>query len=167
MINVKGTFTPPYRPQSNHLCERMSQTIENIIKCTVRENWKMWDLSLPFVMMAYRATPQSFTGFTPNMLVTGRENNMPCDLIFGTPTSRGHIRNYSCYCVYVEDLGNNLVNAFFKTRQYLWDAARRQMYYDRTLPLIILRRVIGSSISINRLLCKPCLVVGQALSYWH
>ncbi len=38
MLSVKGTFTAPYRPQSNGLCERMNQTIENIIKCTMREN---------------------------------------------------------------------------------------------------------------------------------
>ncbi len=37
MLSMKGTFTTPYRPQSNGLCERMNQTIENIIKCTVRE----------------------------------------------------------------------------------------------------------------------------------
>ncbi len=37
MLSMKGTFTTPYRPQSNGLPERMNQTIENIIKCTVRE----------------------------------------------------------------------------------------------------------------------------------
>ncbi len=38
ILSLKGTFTTPYRPQSNVLCERMKQTIENIIKCTVRED---------------------------------------------------------------------------------------------------------------------------------
>ncbi len=132
MLSVKGTFMAPYRPESNGLCECMNQMIENIIKCTVRENQKMSDLSLPFVMMVYRATSQSSTGFTQYMLVTSRENNMTCDLIFGTLTSRGNLRNYSCYCVYLEDLRNNLVNAFFKARQCLGDAGRRQkIYYDR------------------------------------
>ncbi len=36
MLSMEGTFTTPYRPQSNGSCERMNQTIENIIKCTVR-----------------------------------------------------------------------------------------------------------------------------------
>ncbi len=31
MLGMKGTFTMPYRPQSNGLCERMNQTIENIM----------------------------------------------------------------------------------------------------------------------------------------
>ncbi len=69
----------------------MNQTIENIIKCTVREERSTWDKSLDLVMMAYRPTPETSTGFTPNMLVTGKETNMPVDLIYGSPISRKEI----------------------------------------------------------------------------
>ncbi len=93
MLSMKGTFTTPYRPQSNGLCERMNQTIENIIKCTVREDRINWNKSLDLVMMAYRSTPQTSTGFTPNMLVTGKETNM----IYGSPNSRNRLHNYDCY----------------------------------------------------------------------
>ncbi len=62
----------------------VNQTIENIIKCTVRDERNTWDKSLDLVMMAYRATPQTSTGFSPNMFVTGKEINMPVDLIYGT-----------------------------------------------------------------------------------
>ncbi len=65
MLSMKGTFTTPYRPQSNGLCERMNQTIENIIKCTVREDRANWDKSLDLVMIAYRATPQTRQGSHP------------------------------------------------------------------------------------------------------
>ncbi len=76
---MKGTFTMSYRPQSNGLYERMNQTIKNIIKCTVREKQNTWDMSLDIVMMAFRATPQTSIEFTPNILVTSKEKNMPCD----------------------------------------------------------------------------------------
>ncbi len=132
MLSMKGTFTMPYTPQSNGLCERMNQTIENIIKCMVREERSTWDKSLDLVMMAYRATPQTSTVFTPNMLVTGKEPNMPVDLIYGSPNSRGQLHNYECYCSYVEELQNLMVDAYFRTRKCLADAATRQkMYYDR------------------------------------
>ncbi len=85
---MMGTFTTPYRSLSNGLCERMNQTIKNIIKCTVREDEINWDKSLDLVMMAYHSTPQTSTGFTPNMLVMGKEMNMPVDLIYGSPNSR-------------------------------------------------------------------------------
>ncbi len=59
MLNMKGTFTTPYWPQLNGLCERMNQTIENIIKCTVREERTTWEKSLDLVMIAYHATPHT------------------------------------------------------------------------------------------------------------
>ncbi len=98
MLSLKGTFTTPYRPQSNGLCQRMNQMIENIIKCTMTEERATWDKSLDLVMMAYRATPQTSTGFTPNMLVTGKEMNIPFDLIY---CSLKKLHNYDCYCSYV------------------------------------------------------------------
>ncbi len=131
MLSMMGAFTTPYRPQSN-LCEHMNQTIDNIIKCSVRDEQNTWDKSLDLVMMAYQATPQTSTGFTPNMLVTRKETNTPVDLIYGTPKSRIHLTNYECFCSYVEELRNSLVDAYFRTRKYLGDAAVRQkMYYDR------------------------------------
>ncbi len=113
----------PYRPQANGLCERMNQMIENT---------NTWNKSLDLVTMAYRTTLQTSTGFTPNMLVTSKENNMPCDLIYGSQKSRGNLRNYDCYCTYIEDLRNSMVDAYFNARQCLGEAAiRRKNYYDR------------------------------------
>ncbi len=99
MLSMKGTFKLPYRPQSNGLCEHMNQMIENIIKCTIRDDRATLDKSLDLVMMAYRATPQTSTGFTPNMLVTWRETNMAVDLIYGSPNSRRRLINYDCFMV--------------------------------------------------------------------
>ncbi len=145
ILSRKGTFTMAYRPQSNSLYERM---IENIIKCTVREDRINWDKSLDLVMMAYYSTPQTSTGFTHNILVTGKETNMPVDLIYGSPNSRRRLHNYDCYCNYVEDLRNSMIDAYFRTRKCLGEAANRQrMYYDRDT-------------GIKPPLCKLCLMVG-------
>ncbi len=132
MLSMKGTFTTPYSPQSNGLCECLNQTIENIIKCTVREEQSTWDKSLDLVVMAYRATPQISTEFTPNILVTVKETNMPVDLIYGSLNSRRKLHNYECYCNYVEELQNLMVDAYFRMRKCLGDAATRQkMYYEQ------------------------------------
>lgn len=42
-----------------------------------------WDLHLPFLTMAYRATPHASSGFTPNYLMFGREAAMPMDVVLG------------------------------------------------------------------------------------
>ncbi len=55
--------------------------------------------------MAYCSTPQTSTAFTPN-------NNF--------------------YCNYVEDLRNSMIDAYFRTRTCLGEAANRQkIYYNR------------------------------------
>ncbi len=83
-------------------------------------------------MMAYRSTPLTSTGFTPNMLVTGKETNMPIDLIYCSPNSRRKLHNYDCFSQYVEDLRTPMVDAYFRTQTCLGNAANRQkMYYDR------------------------------------
>ncbi len=62
--------------------------------------------------------------------VGDREGN---NSIYGSPNSRRKLHNYYCYCSYVEDLRNSMVNAYFRTRTCLGDAANRQkMYYDRS-----------------------------------
>ncbi len=167
MLSIKDTFTMSYRPQSNGLCERMNQTIENIIKCTVRDDRATWDKSLDLVMMAYRATPQTSTGFTPNMLVTGKETNMLVDLIYGSPNSTRNQHNHNCYCTYVEVLLNVIVDAYFRTRKCLGNAATRQkMYYDRdTAPRHFKKGDWVIYWHKRKPLWKHCLVVGLVPMY--
>ena len=44
-----------------------------------------WDTLIPNVLMAYRSTRHSSTGFTPNYLLTGREMRLPAHVIFSAP----------------------------------------------------------------------------------
>ncbi len=45
--------------------------------------------------------------------MTGKEMNMPVDMIYGSPNSRRQLHNYDCYCSYVEVLQNSMVDAYF------------------------------------------------------
>ncbi len=104
MLSMKGTFTMPYRTQSNGFCEYINQTIENIIKFSMREERAICDKSLDLVMMAYHAMPQTSTWITLNMLLTVKEINMPVDLIYYSLNRRRNQHKLDCYCTYVEDL---------------------------------------------------------------
>lgn len=55
----------------------------------VSESQREWEERLPFVLAAYRASPHSSTGYTPNRLFLGRENRtgMPIDLLMGLPAA--------------------------------------------------------------------------------
>ncbi len=81
-------------------------------------------------MMAYRATPETSTGFTPNMLCyVMKETNMSVVLIYGSLNSRRQLPKIMSYCSYVEELRNSMVNAYFRMRKCLGDAATRQKMY--------------------------------------
>jgi len=44
-----------------------------------------WDMVLPQFMQAYRGTPHTSTGETPNLLMLGRETRVPDHLTYHIP----------------------------------------------------------------------------------
>ncbi len=69
---------------------------------------------------------------------------MPVDLIYGSLNSRRRLNNYDCFCGYVEDLRNSMIDAYFRTRTCPGDAAKRQkMYYGRDTTPRHLRKETG------------------------
>ena len=128
LLQCSKTRTTSYRPISNGLAERSNQTIENIIRCHIREDRNTWDEALPFACMAYRAQPHASTWCSPNMMVYGRETNLPVDLMFPPPIQEIPWRKGSkdCYCEYVEHLREQLTAAFTRAQTTLKVAAERQ-----------------------------------------
>ena len=50
----------------------------------VSESQRDWDVWVPMVMAAYRASMHEATGYSPNFLMYGREIWAPIDLILGS-----------------------------------------------------------------------------------
>jgi len=48
----------------------------------VAENQRDWDTHVAYVLAAYNATEHSATGYSPNMLVYGRELRFPNELLY-------------------------------------------------------------------------------------
>ena len=46
---------------------------------------KDWDVNLPLLTSAYRSSVHVSTGYTPNMLMLGREVHLPIELVLGGP----------------------------------------------------------------------------------
>jgi len=88
----------------------------------IAENQRDWDRKLPAVMAAYRAARHSSTGFSPNLLVLGRENRAPVDLVLG-PLLGGTEYVEDQLCVYQES--HRLAREHFGTA-----AERRTVEYD-------------------------------------
>ena len=86
LLGVHKTRTTAYHPATDGLVERFNQTLEKTLAAYVSDHHRDWDVSLPAVLMAYRATPQSSTGYTPSYLLFGHEMCLPQDVAYGLPS---------------------------------------------------------------------------------
>ena len=86
-MEIEKLRTTPYKPSTNGIVERFHRTLNPMIGKVVSDSQRDWAERLPRIMAAYRASPHSSTGYTPNRLFLGRENRMPVDLAMGLPPS--------------------------------------------------------------------------------
>ena len=84
LLQITKTRTTPYRPCSNGQVERYNRTLLQLIRCFLKSNHKSWDEHLQQLAVAIRSTINRHTGFTPNMMILGREVMLPVDLMFGS-----------------------------------------------------------------------------------
>ena len=80
LLGVKKTHTTSFHPQSDGQSERNIKTLVKMLAIAADQK-KDWDDYLPYIAMAYRATPQESTQFSPNFLMFGRELSMPVDVM--------------------------------------------------------------------------------------
>ncbi|KAK3083689.1 hypothetical protein FSP39_001513 [Pinctada imbricata] len=84
-LKIDKTRTTSMRPQSNGNVERFNRTLANMLTMYCERNQHQWDEYLPQVMMAYRSSVHSSTGFTPNMMTFGKEITLPLQAVIGIP----------------------------------------------------------------------------------
>lgn len=63
---------PPYSPQIN-IVERTNRTIKQLIRSYIDEKQLKWDAYLPEFQFAINSSPQTSTGYSPNLLMFGRD----------------------------------------------------------------------------------------------
>ena len=84
-LRTRKLLTAPYKPSTNGLCERLNQSLMQILKIMVVENKRNWDRLLPAVLFCYRTACQESTNFSPAKLLYGRELRLPMELDMYAP----------------------------------------------------------------------------------
>ena len=102
-----------------------------MIKAYLKDEQEDWDLNLGCLDAAFRATPSASSGFTPNMLMLGREVRIPAELRSGRVGDSEDL-SIKSYGEYVSWLRERLQTGHDIAR--LGDAAKRHKYaYDTKL----------------------------------
>ena len=116
-------------PQSDGQVERFNRTLVEMLRGKIKEDQKDWDLQLPVCMMAYRDAVHESTGVSPNLLMLGRELEVPLDAISEAPPDAPPPKTD-----YAQAVQKRLASAHELARRHLSKAAMRQKRsYDKRL----------------------------------
>ena len=128
LLGITKTRTTSFHPQSDGQSERNIKTLVKMLAMAADQK-DDWDEHLPYISMAYRATVQESSGFSPNFLMFGRELAMPVDLMYPLteepPSESTH--------EYVKRLRGKLRYAYELARNSLRRSTERQkrLYNER------------------------------------
>ena len=130
LFGIYKTRNTAYHPQSDGFIERSFRTLGRCLKAYCHDTGEDWDMAVPFLMTSYRASPQSSTKLTPNLLMLGRETMMPVQALFGRPICSPEAEKQTLP-EYVEKLRDILQDAHHHARMSLNQAAQYQKHkYD-------------------------------------
>ena len=93
---VQKSRTSPYHPEGNGVVERGNKDLGNSLRSLIlARDERDWDLLLPQITRAWRATPHSFTDETANFMMFGRELSIPSTITSGLPIETQTVQQYA------------------------------------------------------------------------
>ncbi|KAL1248878.1 hypothetical protein QQF64_022196 [Cirrhinus molitorella] len=130
LLGIQAQLHISYHPIASGQVERTHRTVVGMLKKFVASNQKDWDVKLPLVLMAIRATPSQATRVPPFELMTGRQMVLPLHLLY-QPGGSNLVTAYTTH-QYLEELQRHLQTAFAFAQQQLQKSAEgRKAYYDQ------------------------------------
>ena len=90
-----------------------------MLKKFVDRNNENSDQYIGLLMAAYKSTPHSSTGYSPNMMMLGREVTLPVDVIFPLPQQDASVEEHD----YVANLREKMEECFTIARKQLHGAS--------------------------------------------
>jgi len=85
ITGINKTRTTPFHPRSDGQTERANRTILQMLRASIDKQPEFWPDRWPALITAYRMTPHSVPGISPNMAMLGREVLLPVSLIVQPP----------------------------------------------------------------------------------
>jgi len=140
LTGVNKSRTTPFHPKSNRQTERANRTILQMLRAFICDNPEDWPSRIPALLAAYRMTPHSVTGVSPNMAMLAREVLLSTSLIARPPEEPIEVSTS-----FVQKFRNNIRAAHQTIRESIRKAARTQKcYFDKFVkgpPFAVNRKV--------------------------
>ena len=147
--------TTPYHPEGNGQCERMNQTLLNMLGTLDDHHKEDWKSYVPILTHAYNATRHESTQCTPFFLMFGRQPRLPLDLAFGMGAGNQEQDVEPNYGEYIEKVKKQMERAYETAREKASMSAEKQkIYYDR--------KVRGATVKVgDRVLVRQLSLRGK------
>lgn len=112
-------------PQSDGMVERLNRTVEDVLSKYVAKHHRDWDRHLQLALMDYRSSEYESTGFSPGMIMFGREIDLQLDLLYGQPpeTDETEIKTQGDY---VHELNQKLWKVHEIARDKMKETSEKQ-----------------------------------------
>lgn len=151
IAGMEKSRTTPYHPMGNGMCERFNRTLLNMLG-TLEESQKAdWKSYVSAMVHAYNCTKHESTGYSPFLLMFGREPRLPIDLVLGIDTAEGD----QDYTQFISSLKEKLQKAYAVAASHAKQAQQNQkLNYDQ--------KVRGAVVQIgDRVLVRTLAFTGK------
>lgn len=93
-LNAQKYTTTSYNPRHNGQVERFNHSLIAILKAVVNKYQTDWDQHINACQFIYRISTSTSTGFSPFLLVYGRQPKLPVDIWYNKPLEYADKRSY-------------------------------------------------------------------------
>jgi transposase InsO family protein len=152
LTGMQKSRTSPYHPSGNGQCERLNQTLMNMLGTLEQEQKADWKTYVPILTHAYNATRHDSTNYSPFYLMFGRHPRLPIDLAMGIEPPGQQDENLNSY---TEKLRERLEMAYrLASEEGRKASARQKTHYDK--------RVRGATVQVgDRVLVRNVSIRGK------
>ena len=125
---IRKSRTTPYHIQGNGQTGRFNKTLLSMLGTRDQDNKSRWPEYLSPLVYAYNCTKHSTTGFSPFLLMFGREPHLPIDVALGVNSVTSGSGSYPAYIANLRDrLSLTYQKVIEESRK---SAARNKQSYD-------------------------------------
>ena len=128
ILGMDKSRTTIYHAAGNGMTERFNRTLISMLGTLETEKKKNWKQYMAPLVQAYNSIKHESTGFSPYMLLFGREPKLPIDVAFGLNRNDSKDKTYSDY---IADLQNKIKDVFdIVNRNANKSRDKQKAYYD-------------------------------------